>query len=94
MDDLIARLEAAPEGSRELDVEIWDEVAAWPVGVDPAWRHAPNGADVHALTFAPDYTKSVDIALTLLPEKLWLMIEWAGMSREWPIIRFGPPHGA
>jgi hypothetical protein len=67
--DLIARLEEASEGSRKLDVAIWDVVENWPVvTLNPDWRKAPNGADVHALTFAPDYTTSIDDALTLVPE--------------------------
>ena len=83
MKDLIAKLEAAPEGSRELDVEI-----AVAVGhVDPTCTYdkerdcvewlephemglsEPMGALLH------DYTFSIDAALTLVPEgwNVWLL---------------------
>ncbi len=53
---------------------IWDAVAHWPVATNPEWRVAPNGADVYAITFAPDYTTSLDTALTLVPDHWrWLL---------------------
>lgn len=56
MKDLIAKLEAATEGSRELDLEIWNGIERQPL-VD-----GENGATV------ANYTASIDAALTLAPE--------------------------
>ena len=54
MTDLIARLEAATEGSRELDMEIfWRVFPEYERGKDPIW---------HCL----HYTTSIDAALTLV----------------------------
>jgi len=68
--DLIRRLESAKEGSRELDIEIWDNVEAWPVSPDNSeWRIIPSGNNTClASTVAPPYTTSIDAALTLVPE--------------------------
>jgi hypothetical protein len=63
--DLIARLESATEGSRELDVAIADVADGWPVCRDPAWRIAPHGASVHALTAVRAYSTSLDAAVKL-----------------------------
>lgn len=82
MDDLIARLEAAPEGSRELDQDIFFAVhdqdreayrAVGPPGVLP-------------------YTTSLDAALTLVPEGCqWGLEVWGenGGNAAWVM----PPHG-
>jgi hypothetical protein len=50
---LISRLEAAKEGSRELDQEIW---------FNHVWEGQGDERDV------PAYTSSVDAALSLVPE--------------------------
>lgn len=72
MQDLIARLEAATEGSRELDAEIalangWEYVdpltATDPLG--PPWKHAALG---YRLLEPPQFSTSLDAALTLVPE--------------------------
>ena len=52
LETLIARLEAATEGSRELDGEIYSAMSGKATGL--------NNAD--------DYTTSIDAALTLVPE--------------------------
>lgn len=58
---LIARLEAAAEGARELDVAIAKAVGAWrkppPTVVDPHWT-------------ALHYTTSLDAAMTLVPDQI------------------------
>ncbi len=77
-DDLIARLEAATEGSEELDIAIWDQIESWPAGHHPDWRIAPNGREIHATMFAPGYTTSIDGALTLIPEGWAWFVEWIG----------------
>lgn len=63
MKDLIAKLESATEGSRELDALIWQALGN-PVPRRPDWPyHVP----------APTWTTSIDAALSLVPEG-W---EWA-----------------
>jgi hypothetical protein len=69
--ELIARLETASEGSRELDVAIADGVRNWAIAEDPAWRRYPHGVEVHAETVAPAYTTIIDIALTLVGSGSW-----------------------
>lgn len=68
--DLIARLEEATEGSRELDAEIALTVfpALMECRSDPEqgeghWIHPRYGK-----TYALDYTTSIDAAATLYPE--------------------------
>ena len=56
MSDLIAKLEAASEGSRELDTLVCEVKGACPDGV----RFCPG--------LCPSYTTSLDAALTLVPE--------------------------
>jgi hypothetical protein len=53
MDELIAKLEAAAEGSRELDREISVTV------------FSPDSKEAHSVGF---YTELIDAALTLVPE--------------------------
>jgi hypothetical protein len=77
MEDLIARLKAAQEGSRELDVEI--ERAEW------RRRHGDRPMPKDLLISIPKYTRSIDAALTLLPRE-WLIFEmtqWEGDSGDW-----------
>jgi len=52
--DLIAKLEAATEGSRELDREVAKAVYGWK-RVQPGY-------------YVPRFTQSLDAALTLVPE--------------------------
>lgn len=71
-DTLIARLEQAEEGSRELDIEI--HTVVWPDKTTP--RHTPPelpasfGQDAVSLEMhdALHYTTSLDDARTLVPE--------------------------
>jgi hypothetical protein len=57
--DLIARLEAPPEGSRVLDQEIFH-----------ALDLCPKVSDGTCCDYrAPDYTTSLDAALTLVPDQ-------------------------
>lgn len=85
MNTLIAELEAATEGSRELDAEIW-----WDVKPSQArttyWNGATgkphplidlprSGLGYHGVCVsAPHYTTSLDAALTLVPEGWWWVI--------------------
>lgn len=58
MTDLIARLESAEEGSRELDEAIFDHIGR------------KHGTGLAGYTSAPFYTTSLDAALLLVPEGL------------------------
>ena len=58
MNNLIEKLEQAPEGSRELDVAIWNATCA----DNPLARVTTLPAGHH------HYTTSIDAALTLVPE--------------------------
>jgi hypothetical protein len=74
MEALIRKLEAAPDGSEELDDAIADRVLTYVgdmqvVGTplsQPTYRH-PDGSVGTALR----YTRSLDAALTLVPEGLF-----------------------
>jgi len=83
LDELIARLEAASEGSRELDALIHAAVVNPPVMVDGgSWKgdvpaaYEPMsmvigrlpGKDLAELTGCPRYTTSLDAAMGLVPE--------------------------
>lgn len=65
--ELIARLEAAEVGARELDAMIWDiedDRPRWSVGDDfPIYKQAPE--DNVAFEGPPSYTTSIDSALAL-----------------------------
>lgn len=61
--DLMARLEAAVEGSRELDEAIADALG-WMRGGEFWWK--PPGGDYRM--GAPGFTQSLDAALTLVPD--------------------------
>ena len=62
-DDLIARLEAASEGSRKLDIALWEEL-----------KLIAPGAISGGTYELPHYTTSIDAALTLVPEG-WILDE-------------------
>lgn len=77
--DLIERLEAAAEGSRELDARIWqlvDPKAASAAAYDGRafsnrdWTEEEKARKSAARVqqIAPHYTTSIDAALTLVPE--------------------------
>jgi hypothetical protein len=77
--ELIARLEAATEGSRELDAEIeWIAHPFPEVPDQPGWRQLPHGPQQHVLTVADRYTTSLDAALTLVPEGIAWAVNSAG----------------
>lgn len=79
MEKLIAELEAASEGSRELDAAIWQladpkafklcESNSRALG-NRDWTEDEAAQQAHsrAKRFAPAYTTSPDAALTLVPE--------------------------
>ena len=70
-DDLLSRLEQAPEGSRELDVAIWHlvETKFQRSEIMVGWSVVPRGdRTVKDNVFAPSYTTSLDAALTLVPK--------------------------
>lgn len=86
---LIARLEAATEGSRELDAEVhtavndgWIRHPKCPSGIviSDAGSEAANRARAETPYIfsnrrpAPHYTTSLDAALTLVPEGMWWRI--------------------
>jgi len=61
-DDLIQRMETATEGSRELDAAIYRLLYSGKL-VDLLRR-----SGVTDMEYCPDYTTSLDAALTLVPE--------------------------
>ena len=74
MNDLIAKLEAATEGSRELYIAIYTEGLG-----KRATNHDSLTDDQrarHFETFAPDFTTSLDAAMTLVPEGCDVTLEW------------------
>ncbi len=89
MSDLIERLEQASEGSRELDSEIRKHLVA-----DELMK-GREGAEVRAEmghwdegyddTNIPDYTTSIDAALTLWPDGYTYTLgapDWSGMGED------------
>lgn len=74
MDDLIAKLEAATEGSRELDAEIENILAG---GSDADLAYILE--DIERTTRPPHYTTSLDAAATLIPEgSIWcVQTDWS-----------------
>lgn len=62
MDDLIRRLEAATEGSHELDCEVyrWWRQNTPPPALGAIWTTDEE--------YTPHYTTSLDAALSLVPE--------------------------
>lgn len=80
MADLISRLEAAREGSRELDGDIAEALGiyriergaegTWATPVDAPVARFECDAEIHWVwsSECPHYTTSVDDAMTLLPE--------------------------
>jgi hypothetical protein len=91
MTDLILRLESANKGSRELDeaiaTAIWGEPRpSGNVGCPRTlvWWHNGLGRSV-----APEFTTSLDAALTLVPEGWWWGIASTGEARIWEIEKPG-----
>ena len=79
IDDLIARLEAATEGGRELDVALAKRLRQ-PIKKKPVYKrgHYSGGKPVVLRTedVASPYTTSLDAALTLVPEGHRLRLWW------------------
>ena len=81
-DELIARLEAAPEGSRELDAAVYAAVSKEPTAEDKIAamrkelgrepgdiiKSIIKDSDDFAHARPPSFTTSLDAALTLVPE--------------------------
>lgn len=79
LEELVAKLDAATEGSRELDVQIW-ELVDFRAALRRYWSAATGKrVKLHSLpesglgwlavkNSAPHYTTSIDAALTLVPE--------------------------
>ena len=68
--DLIARLESATEGSRELDAQIECSVRGWQlleISSTGAYSFRHKEKDFNYPSGAPCYTESLDAALTLVP---------------------------
>lgn len=65
MDDLIARLEKATEGSRELDSQIAQNLWTQQFG-----KCRPKDLRI------PTYTTSIDAAMTLVPEGVEGEVRW------------------
>ena len=73
MSDLIARLEAATEGSRELDADIlalsdYRSTKAYRGWIMMQAKGAARDDRTYLLRFAPHYTTSLDAAMTMVPE--------------------------
>lgn len=73
LQDLIAKLESAESGSRELDAEIWrfcEREAA-----EQCFAHAePDYGEIAVQANAPLYTRLIDVALTLVrPDCAWMV---------------------
>ena len=65
MDKLIAELEQATEGSRKLDKSIYVVLGLPITNKD---HLTPQMIEIHLETVAPHYSRSLDAALTLVPE--------------------------
>jgi hypothetical protein len=70
LDELIARLEAASEGTTELSAEIERDVAGRRVHQWPFWFRVTSfdGHENSAVVPVTPYTTSLDAAATLVPE--------------------------
>jgi len=70
--DIIERLEKAEGPSRELDAEIWERLGLVDEKHCARWRAMDGRKDLTRERFvrawAPEFTESLDAALTLVPE--------------------------
>src|SRR3990167_8712382 len=87
MKDLIASLEAATKGSRELDAEIFaaisdDRTIRLGDGAEPGcyWHLSVGGRSLYT---APVYTASLDAALPLVPERRLVELKQAPHRKGW-----------
>jgi len=76
-EELIAALESAEAGSRELDAEIWLLVTPGATRKQSSYVHKASGRTCYIdetreasgrLILVPEYTTSIDTALSLVPE--------------------------
>jgi hypothetical protein len=85
-DDLITRLKAVPEGSRELDAEI-AEAVIWLPGRAKHLQEAGRGLYETAQGLCARFTTSLDAALTLVPEgweaSIVVEADGSGSARVW-----------
>lgn len=90
--DLVAKLEAATEGSRELDIEIALASGWTPLQVEcvdgPATFYCEPG--MHgAFTAVPKFSDSLDAALSLVPEGFnWAVYGHWRLPIEKPVFRY------
>ena len=88
MKDLIAKLEAATEGSRELDADIYEAIGCEVVrarksrrGLNWCYRgHFPHGWLAIRWEKMNHLTTSIDAALTLVPEGMFWSIDSSGSA--------------
>lgn len=83
LSSLIERIEAATGGDRELDAEIWLACTSGATRDKWSYIHKATGREctvdetrdaTRRLIIVPEYTTSIDAALTLLPEDCgWLV---------------------
>ncbi len=83
MDDLIARLEVASEGSTELSAEIARDIFGIEFHKWPFWTKATSydGIPGSAVVPVTPYTTSLDAALTLVPEGWKWRLDGVGSPR-------------
>lgn len=89
--NLIEKLRAATEGSRELDAEIaralgWKPVKVHPLIDDDAYWQKPDQPDVNWPL--PDFTRSIDTALTLVPDDHNFVLRtswWPDLGMRWHV---------
>jgi hypothetical protein len=79
LSEIIARLEAATGPDNLLDQDIEDAISDWENLGGWRRRHKVTGA-VERFNYQPPpaYTASVDVALALVPDGVWLMIKQTG----------------
>lgn len=85
LSSLISRLEAAREGSRELDAEIWKAIGLTPKQEKHCaeWCRMDGRTDLtrerYIAAWAPNFTTSIDAAMTLLPERTQWQLNRTGI---------------
>lgn len=85
MDDLIAKLEAAESGSRELDVAIWDALGGWSVNNPPSYTTSLDAALALAERVLPGWFLSLDTSG--VHARLWIgeRPSFAGLAATAPL---------
>lgn len=92
--DLLAKLEAAVEGSRELDEAVWRKFGGSVILVEEAgghqyrrWMDSDNARWAEKLT---TFTDSIDCALQLVPGALDWDLKTANHRKGYVALIFGP----